>query len=126
MIHLPGKSALLMYFRCKERQINCQVSKLEIENAKGLMLPKKFWDVREMSLRVLQKEPTKFCQVQFHCKKENNECTRAEKKKLQNLTHIVCNFLNFDECLHSSQFFLCFFFVFLHYLSNSQQKAQLG
>jgi len=88
-----------MYFRCKERQINCQVSKLEIGNAKGFMLPKKFWDVREMSLRVLQKKATKFCQVQFHCKKENNECMRAKKKKFQNLNHIVSNFLNFDECL---------------------------
>ena len=112
MIHLPWKSAVLMYFRCKERQINCQVSKFEIGNAKGFMLPQKFWDVREMSLRVWQKKPTKFCLVQFHCKKENNECTRAEKKKLQNLTHLVSNFLNFDECLHSSQFFL-FFFCFL-------------
>ena len=112
-----------MYFRCKERQINCQVSKLAIiGNAKGFMLPKKFWDVQEMSLRVVQKEPTKFSQVQFHCKKENNECMRAEKKKFQNLTHIVPDFLNCDECLHSSQFFL-FFFVFLRYLSNSRRSV---
>ena len=29
MIHLPWKAALLIFFRCKEKQNNCQVSKLE-------------------------------------------------------------------------------------------------